>query len=169
MGGSGAKTSGEDATSDMSQKAFDSGYPAFDAAMQMFTETINTGGVQSRQPIYAQAAEKSLQAGNQAKIAMAEDNARTGLAGTPFAEAEEKQLDLTSRQNAAMVPMQMENADYWNVLTNFFPGAGGAMGQGIQGNTALAQGEAVKFGAMADLIASMFGTGMGGVQGLAKG
>ena len=168
MGGN-SKSDNQESTQDMSQQAFDMGAPAMQAAMKMFQETINTGGVQARQPIYSQAAEKSLQAGNQAKIAMAEDNARTGLAGTPFAEAMMKQLDLTSRQNAVAAPMAMENADYWKVLSTFFPGAGDSMGQGIESMTALTGYDTQLVAGLQTLIGSMFDTTMGGIQSMAKG
>jgi len=170
MGGDGSKTSGQQSTSDMSQAAFFAGMPAFQAAMDMFTNTVNTGmGPESRQPIYSQAAEKSLQASSQAQAKLGEDMARIGLTGTPFEERAMREIDQEGRLNARNIPMQMENQDYWKILSTFFPGAGGAIGQGIQGNTAIAAGEAEKFKAMAGLIGSMFSTGMGGVQGAAKG
>ena len=132
MGGKGGKGA-SDALLGMAADSFAMGKPAMKAGLGMFTDAVNTGGVESRQPIYSQASEKSLQAGNQAKLAMAEDNARTGLAGTPFAEAEMKQVDLTSRQSTHTAPMEMENQDYWKILSTFFPGAGQAMGMGMQG------------------------------------
>lgn len=159
--GMGKDTGSVDATADMSQQAFDIGAPAMKDAMRMFQETINTGGVQARQPIYAQAAEKSLQAGNQAKIALGEDMDRSGLAGTPFAEAAEKRIDLDSRQNAAMAPMDMANVDYWKILSTFFPGAGGSMGQGIQGMSNAAGAEAQMYASMNQLLGSLFGSTTG--------
>ena len=158
----GKDTSAVGATADLSQQAFDIGAPAMRDAMKMFRDATATGqGPESRQPIYAQAAEKSLQAGNQAKLTMAEDMSRAGLAGTPFGEAAMKRIDLDSRQNAAMVPMDMQNTDYWNILSTFFPGAGGSMGQGIAGMGDAAGSEAQMYASMNQLLGSLYSSTAG--------
>ena len=122
-----------DALVGLAKDAFALGKPAMKAGLGMFTDAVNTGGVESRQPIYSQASEKSLQAANQTKIGMADDFARTGIAGSPFAEAMLKQVTQQGATDAMRAPMEMENQDYWKILSTFFPGAGQAMGMGMQG------------------------------------
>jgi len=118
----------------MASEAFAMGKPAMQAGLGMFTDAVNTGqGPDIRQPVYSQAAEKSLQASNQTQAGMADDFARTGMAGTPFAEAMLKQVDQQGRQNAYTAPAQMENEDYWKILSTFFPASGQLMGMGTQG------------------------------------
>jgi hypothetical protein len=168
MGGNG-KSDNQNMTSAMSENVFGAAFPAFEGAMGMFTDAINSGGVQSRQPLYSQAAEKSLQASNQAQIKMGEDFDRTGISGTPFAETAMRKTKQQGQLGAARAPMEMENQDYWKILTTMFPGAQSGTTVPIQSMTALTGMDAQLTGDLLDFGASFFDTSMGGIQSMAKG
>jgi hypothetical protein len=161
----GLNKSGGDQTAAMSQEAFDISKPGMEAAMGMFMDAINSGGVQSRQPLYSQAAEKSLQASNQAQIKLGEDFDRTGISGTPFAERAFRGAEQKGQLNAARIPMEMENTDYWKILSTFFPGAQSGMNSGISGMGPAEGIDANQMMAMGQLMASMFDTSTGAFAG----
>jgi hypothetical protein len=162
MGGGKGSDKASKALEGIAKKSFDIGEPAMQEAMNVLLNALQTGGVESRQPVYSQAVEKSMQASNQAQVAMGEDFARTGTAGTPFAQNILASMMQQGAQQAAMLPVQMENEDYWKILSLFFPGAGQSMGMGIQGMGQAAQIEQMRNQAMMDLFGSLFG-GMAGM------
>ena len=160
MGG-GKDSQNLDILQGISQKAFNIGEPSMQAAMDMLHSAITTGGVESRQPVYSQAVEKSMQATSQAQQAMADDFARTGIAGTPFASQIMGSMQQQGAQQANMIPTQMENEDYWKVLSLFFPGAGQSMGMGVQGMGQAASVEAQRMNAMMQMMSSLYGSTAG--------
>ena len=162
MGAAGGKKGGGGGdTAAMSRESFDMSQPAMQKSVDMFLNAANTGGVESRQPVYSQAAEKSLQASSQAQKKLGEELTRTGLEGTPFAERAQREIEQTSQLNAARIPMEMENADYWKILTGMGPAATGGMSTGIQG-MGVAEGiEAQQFVAMSQLMQQLMGTTVG--------
>ena len=162
MGG-GKEPANLDALTAMSGKAFKMGEPSMQAAMDMLYSAISTGGVEARQPVYAQATEKSMQASNQAQAGMADDFARTGMAGTPFAQQILGSMQQQGAQAANNVGTQMEENDYWKILSLFFPGAGGSIGQGIGGQGQAASVEAQRMAAQMQMMSSMYGSTMGAV------
>ena len=167
MGAAGGKKGGGggDATAAMSQEAFDMSKPAMQKTVDMFMNAANTGmGPESRQPIYSQAAEKSLQAGNQAQKKLGEELARTGLDGTPFAERAQREIEQTSQLNAARIPQQMEDSD-WRMIMGMGPAATGGMNTGVQG-MGVAEGiEAQQLIAMGQLLGQILNTSTGAFAG----
>ena len=166
MGAAGSKKGGGgDSTAAMSQESFDMSKPAMQKSIDMFLNAANTGmGPESRQPSYSQAAEKSLQAGNQAQKKLGEELARTGLEGTPFAERAQRDIEQTSQLSAARIPQQMEDAD-WRMIMGMGPMAAGGMNTGIQG-MGVAEGiEAQQLIAMSQIMQQLFGSTVGAFAG----
>ena len=158
-----------DALSGMSNKAFKIGEPAMRSAMDLVNEAISTGSVEARQPAYAQATEKSMQASSQAQASMADDFARTGLAGTPFASQIMGSLMQQGAQQANMIPVQMATEDFWKILSLLFPGAGQSMGMGVQGMGTAAGVEQAANAAMMQMMSSLYGSTTGMFSGKIPG
>lgn len=156
MGGGKGSTENLDALNAIATKSFDIGEPSMKAAMDVLYQALTTGGVEARQPVYAQAAEQTMQASSQAQRAMADDFSRTGIAGTPFAQQIMASMAQQAAQQAALVPTQMAEQDYWKILSLFFPGATQTMGMGVQGMGSAAGAEATNNAAMASLFGQLF-------------
>lgn len=157
MGGiMGKDTSGIDKLAGIAEQAFGMSRKPMKAGMDMLYNAISTGGVEARQPAYSQAAEKSMQASSQAQQSMADDFARTGIAGTPFAQQILGSMKQQGAQQASYIPTQMAEQDYWRVLSMFFPGAMGAMQTGVGGMGQVAGAEAAMNSAMMQLFGDLF-------------
>ena len=155
MGG-GKQPEQNDALAAMSQKAFKIGEPAMQEAMDAVVSALQTGGIESRVPHYQQAVEKSLQASNEAQVSMGEDFARTGIAGTPFAQDIMSSMIQQGAQQAAYLPTAMQTEDFWKILSIFFPAAGQTMGTGVSGQGTAAGVEAQRFASTQALMGQMF-------------